>query len=519
MDRHLKVLEIKDLTIETTSGKPLVSGLNLVLNDGDRVAVIGEEGNGKSTLLKAIYNSKEVEKYCYISGNISKDDLTMGYLEQSLDTGWNDKYVYEFFLKDFPEEKVEYERYERLKDASRELSRLGISPDILQAERLVGTLSGGEKVKIQIAKLLMQNPDILLLDEPTNDLDIETLEWLEDFIANSNIPILFVSHDETLLEGTANIILHLEYVKTEKKARHTLQKGDYKNYVEDREREIENREREFKREHREFKNDKQILSREKSKVRTAQIKIKDSTVRRILNKQMKNILTKERMAEEKLQTEKLETEDPIYFTFDDQVEIPNGKRILDLNLKELKIGDKVLAKDIELHVVGPTKVGIIGENGIGKTTLLREIHKRLKNREDINVGYMPQDYTEILDDEDIVLEYLIRDLEEVDLDLVTSYMGRIKLNWIEMNGKVGDLSDGQKAKLMILKMMLDKKNVLLLDEPTRNLSALSNPVVREVLKDFKGSIISISHDRKFLKEVCDKVYELRRSGISLVEMW
>jgi ATPase subunit of ABC transporter with duplicated ATPase domains len=131
---------------------------------------------------------------------------------------------------------------------------------------------------------------------------------------------------------------------------------------------------------------------------------------------------------------------------------------------------------------------------------------------------MPQDYADILDDEDIVLEYLISDLEEVDLDLVTAYMGRIKLNWDEMNGKVGDLSYGQKAKLMILKMMLDRKDVLLLDEPTRNLSALSNPVVRKVLNDFKGSIISISHDRKFLKEVCDKVYRLEKTGISTIEI-
>jgi len=507
------VLELKDLTIETTSGKPLVSGLDLVLNEEDRVAVIGEEGRGKSTLLKAIYDSKEVEDYCYISGKISKNDLVIGYLEQSLNPDWDDEYIYKFFLKDSPEEKVQYEEYERLKDASRELSRLGISPEILQTDRVVGSLSGGEKVKIQIAKLLMQNPDVLLLDEPTNDLDIETLEWLEEFIVNSNRPILFISHDETLLEGTANIILHLEYVKTKKKARHTLEKGDYQSYVEDREREIENMEREFKREHREFKKDKQILSREKSKVRTAQIKIKDSAVRRILNKQMKNILTRERMAEEKLETEKLETEDPIYFTFDEEVEIPNGKRVLDLSLDELKVGDKVLARDIELNVVGPTKVAIIGENGIGKTTLLREIHKILESR-DSNHLTKKKFYTLLPLQEIIGLGGFVSDLEEVDLDQVTAYMGRIKLSWDEMNGKVGDLSYGQKAKVMILKMMLDKRDVLLLDEPTRNLSALSNPVMREVLKGFKGSIISISHDRKFLKGVCDKVYRLEEDGLS-----
>ncbi len=258
------------------------------------------------------------------------------------------------------------------------------------------------------------------------------------------------------------------------------------------------------------------MSREKSKVRTAQIKIKDSAVRRILNKQMKNILTRERMAEEKLETEKLETEDPIYFTFDKEVSIPNGKKILDFKLKELKIGEKVLTRNIEFNISGPTKVGIIGENGIGKTILLRKIYKELEGRDDINVGYMPQDYIDALNDEDVVMEYLVSDLEEVDTDLITAYMGRIKLNWDEMNSKIGDLSYGQKAKLMVLKMMLDRKNVLLLDEPTRNLSAISNPVIREVLNDFKGCIISISHDRKFLKEVCDEVYRLEREGIRRV---
>lgn len=510
------MLQIKDLTIETLTGKTLISGLNLVLNKGDKIAIVGEEGNGKSTLLKAIHNPTEVEKYCHITGNISKNNLEIGYLEQSLNPNWNKYHIHEYFLKSNPREQIKYGKYEILKDIAKELSRLGISPDILQSERLVDTLSGGEKVKIQIVKLLVQKPDVLLLDEPTNDLDIETLEWLEDFIVNSRIPILFISHDETLLERTANTVLHMEYVKTKGKARHTLYKGEYNSYVQEREREIINRERESKREQREYKKDKEILSRQKSKIRTQQIQILDSTSRRILNKQMKNILIRERKAQEKVKTEKLETEDPIYFTFQEGVEIPNGKKILNLELEELKVGDRVLARNIELDVFGPVKVAIIGENGIGKTTLLREIYKQLKNRDDINVGYMPQEYTDVLNEEDGVVEYLVSGLEEVDLDLITSYMGRIKLNWDEMNGNVGDLSYGQRAKLMILKMMLEGKNVLLLDEPTRNLSAISNPVIREVLKDFNGCIISISHDRKFLREVCDRVYELKDDGIRRV---
>ena len=512
------MLELRDLTIETINGKPLVSNLDLVLNEDDKMAVIGEEGNGKSTLLKAIYNSKEIEKYCYLSGEVLKNDLIIGYLEQSLNTNWDKSYVYEYFLKDSPEEYINIERYEKLNDIARELAKIGVSPEILESERVIGTLSGGEKVKIQIAKLLTHNPDILLLDEPTNDLDIETLEWLEDFIIHSNIPIIFVSHDETLLEGTANLILHIEYVKTQKKARHTLFRGDYKTYVERRATEIQKREQDFEREKREYLEAKQKLGHRKSIVRSAQERIKDSAVRRRLNKEMHVIKAREKVIEGRRQTEKLETEDPIYFSFDKDSVLPNGKRIIELDLDELKIGDKVLAKNIELDVYGPTKVGIIGTNGVGKTTLLKEINKRLADRDDIRVGYMPQNYSEVLNDEDVVMDYLVRDLDEIDFDMIAAFIGRIKLNWDEMNSRIENLSYGQKAKVILLKMMLDKKNVLLLDEPTRNLSALSNPVIREVLKDFEGCIIGISHDRKFLKEVCDVVYKLEPDGLKKTEI-
>lgn len=512
------MLEIKDLTIETTKGKPLITDLNLVINEDDRLAVIGEEGNGKSTLLKAIYNSKEVEGYCRLSGKINKDDLTIGYLEQSLNPAWNDNYIYEYFLKNNPDDEIEYDSYEKLNDAARELSKIGVDPKILQSDRLISTLSGGEKVKIQIAKLLMYKPDILLLDEPTNDLDIETLEWLEDFIITSKQPIIFVSHDETLLEGTANLILHIEYVKSKKEARHTLQRSNYETYIRDRMAEIEKREQDYEREKREYLEAKHKLHHRKNIVRSAQERIKDSAVRRRLNKEMHVIKSRENYIESQRKTEKLETEEPIYFTVDSESKIPNGKKIIDLKIKELKIKDRLLAKDIELEVYGPTKVGIIGTNGIGKTTLMREIYKELKNRDDIRVGYMPQEYSEVLNDNDIVLDYVTSDLEEVDMDMIAAYIGRIKLNWDEMNERIGDLSYGQKAKLILLKMILDKKNVLLLDEPTRNLSALSNPVIRDILSDFNGCIISISHDRKFLKQVCDVVYRLSEDGLKKVQI-
>ena len=372
------MLETKDLTIKTITDKPLIEKLNMVLNEEDKLAIIGEEGNGKSTLLKAINNRSDIEPYCYITGDINKEGLVIGYLEQSLNPAWNNTYIHEFFLKENPSEDIDYDRYIELKDAAKILSKLRISPNILESDQEIGTLSGGEKVKIQIAKLLMKNPDVLLLDEPTNDLDIETLEWLEEFICTQSIPVLFVSHDETLLENTANTILHLEQIKSKNLARHTLKKISYGDYVKEREEQIAKLDQLSSMELREYKKDKQIISRQKSSVRTAQIKIKDSAVRRILNKKMRNILVQEKKAEDKRKTKRLETEDPIYMEFDKEIEIPEGKKILDLDIEELKIGDRVLVKNIELFVSGPRKIAIIGDNGIGKTTLLKQIYQLLQ---------------------------------------------------------------------------------------------------------------------------------------------
>lgn len=228
------MLEIKNLNIKTLDyEKEIITNLDLVINENDRLAIIGEEGNGKSTLLKCIYDESLIKDYVKVSGNIIKNNLKIGYLEQFLDKGWNSQVVNEYFLKSAPSSEIDYEKYSEIYKLNNIFNQLNINYKKFE-NRVIGNLSGGEKVKVQIAKLLFDNPDLLLLDEPTNDIDIETLEWLEKFILNSKIPIIFISHDEVLLERVTNAILHLEQINNKTKAKYTFEHIGYKEYIEKR---------------------------------------------------------------------------------------------------------------------------------------------------------------------------------------------------------------------------------------------------------------------------------------------
>ncbi|MDD4832837.1 MAG: ATP-binding cassette domain-containing protein, partial [Clostridia bacterium] len=195
---------VNNLNIETHDGRVLIENLSFSLNKGDKAVVIGEEGNGKSTLLKAIYGAKELSSYVKISGTIVANEK-IGYLAQELDAG--EKTVAEFF--DFSSYPFAISP-KQLRMISQELS---MDENIYYSSTKVKNLSGGEKVKVQLAKLLLGECDLLLLDEPSNDIDIGTLIWLEDFINSIDIPIMFVSHDETLIENTANMIIHIEQLR------------------------------------------------------------------------------------------------------------------------------------------------------------------------------------------------------------------------------------------------------------------------------------------------------------------
>ena len=496
------MLEIKDLTI-SISDRYLIKNLNLILNNGDKLAIIGEEGNGKSTLLKSILGICE---YAEISGNINLKGNRIGYLEQSISNDKLDKSVYEFLFID------DTDYYDKINNLYKYLEIISLTDDILKQE--IRTLSGGEKVKISILKLLLNEYDILFLDEPTNDLDIETLEWLEKFINNTSKPIIYVSHDETLLANTANMILHLEQIKKKTECRHTLLKIDYDTYVEQRLRKIEKQTQVARSEKREFNKQQEKLQRIMQKVEYQQNTITraDPHGAKVLKKKMHSLKSQERKLDETELTEVPDVEESISFSFE-EVEIPRTKNIINLNIDELKVSDKVLSKNIKLDVIGNVHLCIIGKNGVGKSTLIKIIYNELKDRNDIKVGYMPQTYDDILNNYKYVLDFVCPNGSKDEITKARMFLGNMKFTRDEMISNIKDLSNGTKAKLFLVKLVLDKCDVLILDEPTRNVSPLSNPVIRKVLKEYKGTIISVSHDRKYINEVVNALYILTPDGL------
>lgn len=378
------MLQIKNLNLTHKKDlRVILSEFNLVLNKGDKAVIIGEEGNGKSTLMKWIYNPLLIDNYIEAEGERLVGKEILGYLPQEISEEDKEKTIYEFFSA----EEMFWNRTP--KELSEITGKFGMTSEFFYSDQKMGSLSGGEKVKAHLMRLIIQDVTVLLLDEPSNDIDINTLEILEKIINDWEHIVLFISHDETLIENTANTLA------------------------------------------------------------------------------------------------KLTTKDE----------------------------ERVLAEDINLKIRGSEKICIIGANGVGKTTLLRKIAEELSQRDDIKAEYMPQNYEEILDLDMTPVDFLDKSGDKEERTRIRTYLGSLKYTADEMEHPIRELSGGQKAKVLLLSMSLSGANVLILDEPTRNFSPLSGPVIRKMLREFPGAIISISHDRKYIDEVCDKIYELDYSGL------
>jgi ATPase subunit of ABC transporter with duplicated ATPase domains len=408
--------------------------------------------------------------------------------------------------------------------APKELSniafQLGLSPELFYSDQAIGTLSGGEKVKLQFARILMTQPNVLLLDEPSNDIDIDTLEWLEKFINSCGLPLLFVSHDETLIEKTANVIIHIEQVRRKTLSRYTIEKMPYRQYIDERSSKLSHQDQVARKEQSEYEKQQEKFQQIQSKVEHQQSAISrgDPHGGRMLKKRMKAVKSMGRRFEKEHEnmTQLPDVEGSIMVKFSENSTVPNGKTVLDFRLDQLCIQNRILSENIKLHVIGPEKVCIIGKNGIGKTTLLKMIAESLLARTDLKVAYMPQNYEDLLNFHLTPIEFLSVTGHKDEITKIRTFLGSMKYTEDEMEHEIQGMSGGQKSKLLFLKMILDGSNVLLLDEPTRNFSPISNPVIRQVLRSYSGAIISVSHDRKYISEVCNKVYRLTDMGLDIL---
>lgn len=509
------MLQIKNLTIfHKKDLRTILEDFNFVLNDGDKTVIIGEEGNGKSTLLKLIYDSTLVDDYVEYSGEILIGRQKLGYIAQELPAADKQKTVYEYFC----EAPLFFDLTPG--ELSGIVSQIGMTIDGLYSDQLVGTLSGGEKVKLQFARMLMEQPDVYLLDEPSNDIDIATLEWLERFIQKSDRPVLFVSHDETLIERTANSVIHIELVRKKTMPRYTVANVPYREYIERRALALDRQEQQANKEADEFDKKMERYRQIRDKVEHWQntISRQDPHGGQLLKKKMHAVQSMGRRFEKERDnlTQLPDVEDAIFMAFPEEIRLPNGKTVIEYSQDELVVEERVLSRNVQLRVQGPQKVCIIGKNGAGKTTLIRQIAEQLLARSDIQAAYMAQNYEERLDMDATPVDFLNRSGSKEEMTRIRNYLGSVRYTPDEMSHAIAELSGGQKAKLLFIQMVLEGNNVLILDEPTRNFSPMSNPVIREILKQYGGAIISVSHDRKYIDEVCDVIYELTEDGLKRV---
>lgn len=519
------MLQINQLTITHKKDlRTILKDFHVVLNAGDKAVMIGEEGNGKSTLLKWIYDPGLVEDYAECAGERILGQERLGYLPQELSAEEKKKTVYEFFSEQ------DFFWNQTPKELAALTKKFRVEAEFFYREQNMESLSGGEKVKAQLMRLFMQEPTVLLLDEPSNDIDLATLELLEKLILDWKGIVLFISHDETLIEHTANMVIHIEQIRRKTESSHTVAKLPYRTYVEERLQQFEKQEQLAENDKREKRiRDEKIRKLEQSLAGKMDhiSKAERDHIGQAMKKKMKAVKSMENRYEREDAdlTEMPEKEEAIFFKLGDKnTTIPAGKTVIEYELARLTApktddgaAERVLSENIFLRIRGAEKICIVGANGAGKTTLIRKIAEELLNRKDLNAIYMPQNYEELLDLSQTPVAYLDTTGDKEERTRIRTYLGSLKYTADEMDHPIRELSGGQKAKVLLLKMSLSGANVLILDEPTRNFSPLSGPVIRRLMKEYGGAIISISHDRKFITEVCDTVYELTRNGLSKKE--
>lgn len=497
-------------------GNTIFSNISFSVPDNARIALVGPNGAGKTTLLKIMTGQQEPT-----SGQFTiNKGLKVGYIaqENGLD---EDKTIWDEMLTvfndlieknkkitkmqeqiaDHPEDEDLLKRYDQLAYDFEQEGGFTYQAEIKSIlngfnfkentwNKVIGTLSGGEKTRLAFVKLLLQKPPVLLLDEPTNYLDLDTLDWLEAFLKNYQGAIITVSHDQYFLDHLANQIFELNFGKL------TTFKGNYSQYVKERELMDSQQEAAYEKQQEKIKKEEEFI--QKNLVRASTTKRAQSR-RKVLDKM------------ERIKPPKHKQKVRINFTS----ERPSGKEVL--IAKDLTIGypDKVMVSDIDFQVNKNDRVAIIGPNGIGKSTLLKTIMKKLEPKDgsikygaSLDIGYYDQEL-QSLDPSKTVLDTIWDRHKTMPEKDVRSILASFLFTAEDIDKTVGQLSGGQKARLTLTVLSLEKDNFLLMDEPTNHLDIEAKEVLEEALDNYDGTLLFVSHDRYFINELANKIISVR----------
>ena len=504
------MIQARNITITIDRDvKTIVEDFSFTVSDGAKVALIGEEGNGKSTLLKWLYDPALVEGYATVTGSASVPG-TKGYLPQELPEAERALSVYEYLCAHCREDAL------TPKALSRAMKEVALPYVLAYSDQKMGTLSGGERVKLALAVLLLNDCDVLLLDEPSNDLDLDTLLWLEQFLRSVKKTVLYISHDEVLLSRTAEAVIHLEMVRRKKIPRATMANIPYDEYMRRRDAALQHQAQVAQFEQKAFREKKERYLSIYNAVDHAQATTKSSSPEagRLLKKKMHTVLSIGRRLE-KEEAELTEAPEAEWAILPKWLggEVKSGRTVLEYGPAPLSLDGRMLAEKVSVRISGPERVCIVGRNGCGKTTLLKSLVPEIAKR-GYNVFYMPQVYANLLPMDALPTAFLAPDGDKDSVTEARIFLGSMKYTTDEMSHPIRALSGGQQAKLLLLKAILDRADVLVLDEPTRNLSPLSAPAVRTLLREFRGAILMVTHDRKLIEEAATRVLMLNETGLS-----
>lgn len=506
------------------SGHLLFDQVSFLINSNDKIGLVGANGTGKSTLLKLL--AKEID---FDGGDIViPEGKTVGYLPQELkndstlsiyketqkafnqinelekrieqlnhDLTTRTDYETDDYLNLANELSISTERYQLLggqnRDADLEKVLLGLGFMADDFSRPLNEFSGGWRMRVEIAKILLQQPDLLLLDEPVNHLDIESIEWLENFLKNYSGAVLLVAHDRVFLDSVTKRTIEIT------KRRIYDYKMSYSSYVNEREERLQLEQSAYINQQRQIQEIEQFIERfryQATKAKQVQSRVK------MLNR-MERI--------------EVDTIDRSAIKFSFQEAPPSGKIVAETQKLDKSFGDNLVLSQLDFVLLKGEKVAFVGKNGMGKSTLAKIIVGELdykgsfKMGFNVKLGYYAQNQAEYLDMSKTVFE-TIDDVATGDLrKKVRDILGAFLFSGETIDKKVSILSGGEKSRLALAKLLLEPYNLLVLDEPTNHLDIQSKDILKNALLQYNGSLIIVSHDRDFLQGLTDKVIEFKKA--------